>query len=123
MSTDLQLLPGNYLRNDFGHGKAPKKALAPPDQIGKEAPAYSEFLGQRSYTINLGNILNMRALALFNAAAFGRLLVKVGTFPLGRNVADFGMNNSGPEEYLNVKSGALPQLIQREHHMCNFSAR
>ena len=39
--------------------KAPYWALVPPDQIGKEALAYSKFLGPKSYTINSGNILNM----------------------------------------------------------------
>ena len=34
-------------------------ALVPPDQIGKEALAYSKFLGRKSYTINSGNLLNM----------------------------------------------------------------
>ena len=31
-------------------GKAPQRALAPLGQIGKEAPAYSECLGQKSHT-------------------------------------------------------------------------
>ena len=39
--------------------KAPYWALVPPDQIGKEALAYSKLLGQKSYTINSGKLLNM----------------------------------------------------------------
>ena len=50
----------NFLRNGFGaHGKSPYWDLVPPDQIGKEALAYSKFLGQNSYTISSGTILNV----------------------------------------------------------------
>ena len=42
-----------------------KKALAPPDQIGKEALAYLEFLGQKPYTINSGKMSNMHMIGMW----------------------------------------------------------
>ena len=57
--------------------KAPCWALVPPDQIGKEALAYSKFLGQKSFTINSGKILNMHY--LFSSVANGLSTVAAST--------------------------------------------
>ena len=55
--------PGNPSISAWWHAKQAKKMptylFDTRDQIGKEAPAYLKLLGQKSYTINSGKILNM----------------------------------------------------------------